>query len=220
MGNAISPHLLNILAHVGTGLAAMALGFYLLWKPKGTRQHRRVGRMFVYLAVVVCGSAAAGIALFRFLPVFAVLTLLVSYQLLSGWHVVHTRDAGPNAVDAALWMGAAALAAWLMAHLAGREASSPVLVSTLAALGTLLTYDAARWLFPKPWHGTLWRYEHIYKLVASLFDMLSAAAGNTVRAGQPWSQLAPSVLGVIVIAWFWARTWRAQRRATLIAHLG
>jgi uncharacterized membrane protein len=220
MGNATAPHLLNILVHVGAGLAAMALGFYLLWKPKGTRQHRKVGRMFVYLAVVVCASAAAGIALFRFLPLFAVLTLLVSYQLLSGWHVVHTRASGPDAVDALLWLGAAALAAWLIVHLAGVGASSPVLVSTLAALGTLLVYDAARWLFPKPWHAMLWRYEHIYKLVASLFGMLSAAVGNTVRAGQPWSQLLPSLLGAIVIAWFWTRTWRKQRRTALIAHLG
>src|SRR5207237_486710 len=112
---------------------------------------------------------AARILLYRFLPLSAVLTVLVSYQLLSGWHAVHTREAGPNALDACLALVAAALGVWLAADLAGsgagRAASGAVAYSTLAALGTLLVYDAARWLFPKPWHGVLWRYEHIYKLV-------------------------------------------------------
>jgi hypothetical protein len=84
----------------------------------------------------------------------------------------------------------------------------------------LLVYDAARWLFPRRWHATLWLYEHIFKLVASLFAMLSAAIGNTVRAGQPWSQLAPSVAGMIVIAWFWRRHHRGQQRAALSTRIG
>lgn len=213
MGNAILPHLLTILVHIGAGVAAMALGFYLLWAPKGTPRHRRVGRVFLVLALVVCASAAAGVLLFRFLPLSAVLTVLVSYQVLGGWRAVHTRAAGPDAVDALLWLIAAALGAGLTVRLSG--AGGAVAYSTLGALGVLLAYDAARWLFPQHWHGALWRYEHIYKLVASLFGMLSAAVGNTVRAGQPWSQLLPSVLGAVVIAWFWRRTWRAQaRRAT------
>jgi uncharacterized membrane protein len=215
MGNPITPHLLNILVHIGAGLAAMALGFYLLWKPKGTLRHRRGGRVFAGLTLVVCVSAATGIVLFRFMPLFAVLTVLVSYQLLSGWHVIYTKAAGPNAVDALLLLAGAALAAWLTARLFGpgavRGAADAVMYATLATLLVLMCYDAARWLFPKRWHASLWPYEHIYKLVASLFAMLSAAIGNSIRVGQPWPQLLPSVAGLLVILWLWKRNRRARR---------
>jgi hypothetical protein len=56
----------------------------------------------VALTLVVCLTAVIGNIVFRFMPLFAVLTVLVSYQLLSGWHVIYTRAAGPNAIDASL----------------------------------------------------------------------------------------------------------------------
>jgi hypothetical protein len=91
-------------------------------------------------------------------------------------------------------------------------AAASVLYATLAAVGMLLAYDAARWIFPKRWHAVLWRYEHIYKILGCLFGMLSAAVGNTVRVGQPWSQLAPTVIGLATVVVCWVRTHRAQRR--------
>jgi hypothetical protein len=90
-----------------------------------------------------------------------------------------------------------------------QDGQAPVVRSTLAALAMLMAYDAARWLFPRRWHAALWRYEHIYKLLASLFGMLSAAAGNLLPAAQPWSQLLPSVLGLIAIVCCMVRTYRA-----------
>ena len=87
-----------------------------------------------------------------------------------------------------------------------------VVLSSLGGLATILVYDSARWLFPRHWHSALWRYEHIYKLLASLFAMLSAAAGNLLRVGQPWTQLAPSVLGLICIVWCWRRQYQRERR--------
>lgn len=210
-----TPHLLNLMLHVGAGLAAMALGCYVLGTRKGRDLHRRAGRIFAALTLLVCASAAAGLALFRFMPLFAVLTVLVAYQLLGGWHVVHTRGAGPDALDGLLLLGGAVAAAWLVPQLFGpaapRDAAGIVVRASLGAMLALLAYDAARWLFPRRWHAALWRYEHGYKLVAALFAMLSAAIGNTVRVGQPWSQLAPSVAGLAVIGWFWARRWRARK---------
>jgi uncharacterized membrane protein len=207
MGALMTPHLLNILIHVGAGIAAMALGFYLLWAPKGTRRHRTLGQAFAALTLVVCAAAAAGLVLFRFMPLFAVLTVIVSYQLLSGWHVIYTKAAGPNRIDGLLLAGACAAAAWMLPGM--QDGQAPVVRSTLAALAMLMAYDAARWLFPRRWHAALWRYEHIYKLLASLFGMLSAAAGNLLPAAQPWSQLLPSVLGLIAIVCCMVRTYRA-----------
>jgi hypothetical protein len=83
--------------------------------------------------------------------------------------------------------------------------------SKLAALAAVIGYDICRWWFPAHWHATLWRYEHVYKAVASLFGMLSAAGGNLVPAAQPWSQLAPSAFGMATIVWIMWRTWRHQR---------
>jgi uncharacterized membrane protein len=212
----MSPHLLNIFVHIGAGIAGMAVGFYLLWKPKASVPHRRGGRVFAGLTLVVCASAAIGNVFFRFTPLFAVLTVLVTYQLLSGWHVIYTKAAGPDALDALLLLGGTAVAAVLLAKLFGaglaQDAGISVVASSLAALGTVMAYDAARWLFPRRWHAALWRYEHVYKVVACLFGMLSAAVGNTIRAGQPWSQLAPSVAGIAVIVWFWTHNVRGADR--------
>jgi len=61
-----------------------------------------------------------------------------------------------------------------------------------------------RWLFPKRRHARLWRYEHIYKILGCLFGMLSAAVGNTVRVGQPWSRLAPTAIGRSGFSTGWA----------------
>lgn len=211
----ISPHLLNIFVHILAGTAAIVLGLVLLARPKEAIRHRRRGRVFVLLTLMVCLTAAIGNAVFRFLPLFAVLTILVSYQLLSGWHVIYTRAAGPDALDAGLLLGAAAVTALLVRRLfaddALVDASASVLYSTLGAVASLLAYDAARWLFPRRWHAVLWRYEHIYKILGCLSGMLSAAVGNTVRAGQPWSQLAPSVVGLAVVVFCIVRTHRLTR---------
>lgn len=208
----VSPHQLNLAIHVGMGTAAMAVGFYLVARAKGTPAHRKAGRLFVALTLAVCASAVAGNVLFRFVPLFAILTVLVLYQLLSGWHVIYTKAAGPDAVDALLTAGAALSTILLLPHLAsaGAASASVVVYSSVGAVVALIVYDSARWIFPRRWHAALWRYEHIYKLLASLFAMLSAAAGNLVRSGQPWSQLGPTVLGAIVIAWFFRRNYRAH----------
>ena len=211
----ISPHRLNILVHILAGGAAIVLGLVLLARPKDAIHHRRRGRLFVLLTCVVCLTAAIGNAVFRFLPLFAVLSVLVSYQLLSGWHVIYTRAGGPDKFDAGLLLGAAVITAMLVRRLfadgAQVGAASSVLYSSLGAVACLLAYDAARWLFPRRWHAVLWRYEHIYKILGCLFGMLSAAIGNTVRAGQPWSQLAPSALGLAVVVCCMARTHRRTR---------
>jgi hypothetical protein len=210
-----TPHLLNLALHVGAGIAAMGLGLFMLGAAKGTARHRQRGRVFVGLTGVVCATAIIGNLWFRFIPVFAVLTLLVSYQLASGWHVIATRAAGPNWRDLLLLCGGVGGALALVPVLLGASVpgtTGSVVYASLGALAVLLVYDAARWGFPRRWHASLWRYEHIYKIISALFAMLSAASGNLIKVGQPWSQLLPSVAGALAIAWFCWQTWRRQRR--------
>ncbi|PIG28689.1 hypothetical protein CLU93_2986 [Janthinobacterium sp. 35] len=212
------PQLINITTHVLAGSAAIGLGLFLVATAKGTPQHRRRGRLFAWLTLLVCATAAIGNLLFDYRPVFAVLTVLVLYQLLSGWRTVYTREAGPQAVDGAMTAAALVAGGLILLRLqhdaSGQQAI--VVLSSLGGLAAILVYDGARWAFPRRWHGVLWRYEHIYKLLASLFAMLSAAAGNLLRMGQPWTQLAPSLLGLICIAWFWRRQYRQEQARRLM----
>ncbi len=206
-------HVINIGLHIGAGTVAMAIGCWLLATTKGTAAHRRAGRIFGAFTLLVCATAAIGNVFFRFTPLFAVLAVLVLYQLASGWHVIHTKAAGPNRVDAAMATCAAVAGAVLTPFvLVKGESGAVVIYSSLATLFLLIGYDAMRWLFPRHWHATTWRYEHMYKLLASLFAMMSAAAGNLLPQAQPWSQLLPSALGIACIGWFFWREACVQRR--------
>jgi uncharacterized membrane protein len=210
MTDAMSPaHIANLAVHVTAGTIALGIGFTMLAKAKGTPGHRRLGRIFGGFTLVVCVSAAIGTAFFRFVPIFAVLSVLVPYQLIGGWRAVYTKGRGPAWIDGCLTLLALAIAVWLVPAVQAHPAEAPVVVrSSLGALAAILLYDGARWLFPRRWHRTLWRYEHGYKLIASIFAMLSALVGNVVRVGQPWSQIAPSAIGMLVIAWYFFRIHR------------
>lgn len=198
--------------HVANGAIAILLGLWIQATVKGTGQHRRVGRVYVGFTLVVCATAIVGNAVFRFMPLFAVLTVLVLYQLLSGWHVVYTKAAGPNRLDALLSLGATVSALTLAALVLGssKRESAPVVI-----------YDALRWLLSTAWHAASWRYEHIYKILASMYAMFSAAMGNSFPQAQPWSQLLPSALEIATIAWFCCQEYRnrAQRAAAVLAPL-
>ncbi|WP_429620663.1 hypothetical protein [Stenotrophomonas sp. AN71] len=205
-------HLANIAIHVMAGAAALAAGFLILFKEKGTATHKRLGMTFVWLSLVVCATAIIGTIFFRFIPVFAVLSLLVPYQLLGGWRVARTQGAGPAMIDGVALVVAMAIALPLsMEILAGPGRLATVDYAAVVTLWMVLAYDAIKWTFPRRWHASLWRYEHIYKMIASVFAMLSALTGNVVRVGQPWSQMLPSAMGVVVIAYFCQRLARERR---------
>ncbi len=203
-----SLHWFNLAIHIGAGAFGILLGGLILLKAKGDALHRRRGRVFLACVAVVCASAVAGNIWFRFLPLFALLTVLVLYELVSGWRAVLTRERGPAPLDA-LWTGAGIGAtALLLPSLLGQasaDGAALVVHSTLGALGAILVYDAVRWCFPRHWFAQIWVYEHIYKLIAALAALLSAFAGNTLRFAQPWSQILPSVLGCVLIALFFRR---------------
>lgn len=206
-----SAHLANLIVHVGAGSIALGIGFYILSQTKGTPEHRRLGRLFAGFTLVVSLSAIVGTLFFRFVPIFAVLSLLVPYQLVGGWRSIYTRSRGPQWIDAGLTLLALAIAVWLVPIVLAHPSQSPIVErASLGALGALLVYDAARWVFPRGWHRRLWRYEHSYKLIASIFGMLSALVGNVIRAGQPWSQIAPSAAGMLVIVYFFFRIQRMR----------
>jgi hypothetical protein len=203
------PHWLNLATHIVAGTLGIGLGLTQLVTTKGGEPHRRRGMQFAALTLVVTGTGALGNIFFRFMPLFAVLTVLVSYQVVSGVRVSRTREMGPARFDLILTIvGIGAGAAILPLVLGASETAStqPVVIwSTIGAFASVLGYDLARWTFPQGWHRRVWESEHIYKMVASLFGMISALIGNTVRWGQPWSQVLPSLVGLLLIAVFIVR---------------
>lgn len=207
-------HLSNLVVHINAGTVALALGVTILLRAKGTDSHRRLGRVFSWLTLIVCLSATFGLLVFRFMPLFAVLTLLVIYQLGGGWRAGRTRAAGPALVDA-LWTIAAITGSIVLVVILLREPEglSTVVASTLGALGFVIGYDVIRWTFPQRWHRIAWRYEHSYKMIAATSGMLSALMGNVVRVGRPWSQLWPVPLGFIVIFFFFYQLYREDAAA-------
>lgn len=218
-GSALRPaHRANLVVHVVAGSLAIVVGTGLLLAAKGTARHRRRGRLFVVATATVVGSAVVGLLAFRALPTFAALSLLVGYQLLGGWRVARTQAAGPGPWDALATLGAGALAVMLVIPMYARPADV-LMLSSLGALSLVLLWDTVRWVFPRRWHAGLWRYEHGYKSMAALFGMLSALVGNVVRIAQPWSQLVPVALGLLVIAIVLLRIPRASVRETSLARV-
>ena len=211
-------HRANLLLHVVAGTFAIGIGVLVLVAPKGTARHRRVGRWYVAATALVVLSAAAGIVLFRALPTFAALTLLVGYQVLGGWRDARTRGAGPAGFDAVATGAACMLGIVLGRPLLVGGAEMPALAA-LGALAMVLAWDAVRWTFPWHWHGTVWRYAHGYKLNAALWGMVSALAGNVLRSAQPWSQLVPIALGGLVIGVMFLRMARGAAPARLRARV-
>ncbi len=202
-------HLLNLAAHVGAGGLAILLGFAILARAKGDERHKRWGRRFVWLTTIVVTSAALGLAVFRWMPLFAVLTVLVGYQLLTGWRTARTQDAGPQRIDLGFALLAVALGAVVVpAALSDPAVPRAVVLGSCGAFGTVLSYDLLKRLAPARWHAAAWQYEHLYKMNAALFGMISAFVGNTVRAWQPWSQLLPSAIGLVAVA---VQMWRLAR---------
>jgi uncharacterized membrane protein len=211
-------HKINLALHIGIGAIGMLIGLMILLRQKGTSWHRRMGRAFAIAALMVSATAAIGLMAFRFLPMFAVLTVLTSYQLLSGWRAARTKAEGPALADAVLTLAAIVVTALLLPYVLSAPAhgsTQPVVIlSTLATLGTILFYDALRWLFPRRWFARLWRFEHIYKLIASFSALTSAFAGNVLRDLQPWSQVAPSIIGSLLIFFFFFQNARSKSTAT------
>ena len=178
-------HFINIVLHVSAGCLALMLGLAILMRKKGTSTHRKLGKLFCYSGFAVCFFAATGLVFFKFMPLFTALLFLVFYQVVSGWRIAVAQAAGPSQPDAAWTLMAAAvgttLGVWLWKHPDSNHAGP---YGTLGALALVLAYDAGRWLFPKRWHASLWRYEHLYKMVSSIFGMMSAFVGSIEPASQ------------------------------------
>lgn len=76
--------------HLVTVIPAVPLGAYLLLAPKGTRLHKRLGKLWVGLMI----TTAIAITFVRGGTDFSWIHIFVPYTLIGAWKVVQTARAG------------------------------------------------------------------------------------------------------------------------------
>jgi hypothetical protein len=189
-------------------IAAIMAGLYILASAKGTPTHRRWGRFFAVLALL---AVCAGVI--RFPTMLSVVSLMVLYQLLSGWHLIYTRATGPNMKDLVLLLCAVPATLLFLPAALSDLGSNELLVPWLfyassGWMGFVIAYDTARWFFPRTWHAALWRYEHIVRMSMALFGVISALLLSTPLFHLPFVLPGVWAAGLAVILWF---AWRQFR---------
>lgn len=203
-------HTLNITLHVSTGLLALTMGLWQLAAPKGGPTHRRRGRWLLALAGGSVASAGLGALLFRPRPDLQAVSLLVAYQLYSGWRCLRLPRRGRGLID---WGPAALLAASAAAMLAAQEHfwPTPVVQSVAFAMIFTAAYDLIRMTFPLRWRHFLNPAEHAWRLCAVIGAMASVAAAQQLpRSTAAQSSLVVSAAFSVLAA---ALAWQAARKA-------
>ncbi len=93
---------------------------------------------------------------------------------------------------------------------------SPVIIySTVGTLLLVIAYDFIRYLIPASIYGNLWLYEHIYKMIGAFTALLAAFSGTVFPNYKPYSQVLPSVLGVLLQIGFIVFYARKNRRFSM-----
>lgn len=189
-------HTLNILTHIAAGCAALALGLFPLLTAKGSRWHRFTGWLFVAAGTLVLGCAVIGITFFPQPAPLIMATLSASYQFIGGLRALKRV----NHLDTVMALATLGACVWLALNMHNANASWPPMIgySILGFLSTITLYDLSRPLWRAMW-ARMRHIDHGLKMTGAYFAMASAGLGNLWPAGQPWSQLAPSLIGLVVM---------------------
>ncbi|MBC8104406.1 MAG: hypothetical protein H7Z41_17660 [Cytophagales bacterium] len=196
--------------HVGAGLLCLLLGPVALIVTKGSPAHRRTGRLYLRLMVVMALTAFT-LLFFRFDSFFFVLAVFSYYLAFSGYRVLRRkrpdRDQPASALDwavALFTLGAGIVS--LLLHAQGRLVGDPAFVVSLLG-GTMLVavYDLAR--FSRPPDSRLqpqvWLFEHLTKLIGSYIAIVSAFSATTMKfLPEPLRQFWPVALGLPLMLGF------------------
>lgn len=197
----MSPHDVNVALHVAGGAAGLLVGAFVIATRKGETLHKRVGRVFVWLGGLSLVTALVGVFYFDPLPPLISATLAFGYQYLSGLRVLQLKTSGPNLMDALLAaLGLAGCAALYLSMGSGTEAWPPIIgYSAIGYTSSVAVYDLSRHFWADAWLKHVRRIDHGLKMTGAYFAMMSAGVGNVFRDLQPWSQVGPSALGMLVM---------------------
>lgn len=197
----MTPHEINVIAHVSAGAIALLIGLAPLLSAKGGARHRRFGRMFVILGAIVLATALVGVVFFDPLPPLIAASLAAGYQYLSSLRALSLKDRGPGVLDAMLALAALGGCAALYVFMGpGTPSWTPAIgYSTIGYIGAVAAYDLSRHVWSGAWRRHARPLDHGVKMTGAYFAMMSAGVGNIFRDAQPWSQVGPSAIGLLAI---------------------
>lgn len=192
--------------HIAFGTLAVTVGVAPILARKGGKRHRLAGRWYQRFMYGVIGSAAA-MTLIALKPYFAALTLSAGIATFSGLRVLRRKrpDVDPaqraRSLDWAVTaLGAVVLMALLAATARGEAVTNPAVFYALVGGSTVyLLWDFWRFAFPAAWpfFPTLWFYEHLVKMLASMSAVVAAFSGSVLSflpIAEPWKQLWSTIL--------------------------
>jgi hypothetical protein len=197
----IDLHLSNIVVHVVTGATALACGLVAMAAVKGGAAHRRAGRWFTAVGAIVLVTALIGLAVFGGPPALAAAFLAAGYQYVSGLRALALKTKGPGWIDFSLAIaGLGACGFYAMNMAPGSPSWSPAIgYGALGFTAAVIAYDLSRHFWRDAWLQHVRPFDHGVKMGNVYFAMLSAGVGNTLRDFQPWSQLVPTAVGLVVV---------------------
>lgn len=201
MDTLISPVLAT---HIAAGFLLVAAGLVPILSRKGARLHRWSGRLFVALMSVLL-AAAWIMTLLRFNAYFAALSATATITVFSGVRVLRRKrpDLDPRQrakpLDWIATLAVLAIGAWVLllvvqGRTGGKAAVSAALVYAAFTYGG---WDLWRFWWPAAWPfgPSLWRHEHVVKMLSAYGAVVSAFSGNVlVFLPTPWSQLWPTLI--------------------------
>lgn len=198
--------------HITCGLLACAVGIVPILARKGSRLHRRAGRVFAWLMGILLACAWLMTAL-HFNAYFLALSATASMALFSGVRVLRRkrpdlrREDRAKPLDWAFTLFVVAIGVWILVLVVTGQTGATAPVAASLAYGALLYGGWDLWRFARPtdwpFSPELWTYEHLAKMVGAYGAVLAAFSGNfMIFLPTPWSQLWPSLLlQPLVIGW-------------------
>ena len=203
-------HDLNIIIHVSCGTIALIIGLIPYLTQKGGKAHRKYGRLFLLLMLVVITTAIIGLLFFRDRPFLTVVTMLSFYTAFGGYRALKYREQGPGWGELLVTLLAISCALWFLVGTSeGRVLWHSSVVNIL--LGYLLLwciYDLLRFIGVIKRPG-IWLPEHVLKMTSAYYALFSAATGTVLSAWEPWNQIIPAIVGtllyVVILVYFFRR---------------
>ncbi len=206
-------HSSNIALHITAGSIALLLGIVALFASKGKKIHIKSGRWFLLCLCIVIATGLLGVFVFGRNTFLLVITVLAGYYGFSGYRALQNKSNEPKRLDifvALLSLSAVSFFLYYFKSI-GMIWSPVIIYSTVGTLLLVIMYDFLRYLIPRSTYGNLWFYEHIYKMIGAFTALLAAFSGTVFPNYKPYSQVLPSVIGVLLQIGFIVYYYRKNR---------
>jgi hypothetical protein len=224
----MTPFTALLFVHIGAGFCAVLIGVLPVLSRKGSRLHRRSGRIFATLMTVLL-ICAWGMTALRPDAYFLGLSSTASLTLFSGLRVLGRKrpDLRPGErarpLDWIVTLGAAAIGVLVIGLAGSGRGSGPpqILIALAWGVLSLAGWDLWRFARPRDWPFSpeLWLYEHLWKMLGAWSAVLSAFSGNFLSfLPPPWSALWPTVVfQSLTVVWIGVLLVRKRRPVRALA---